>query len=155
MDQAEKEKLIQAMHNLKRAHAWGPSMEGVSRGEYFTLHTIQRLTQEAGESGPGAKVTDLSRAAQMSRPAVSQMLNSLENKQLVERIMAKSDRRVVYVKLSEKGAEQLEKTHRQFHYWFDRVMEELGPEDTAELTRLVNKLHGIMENLRADQMKGL
>ncbi|MGX8700090.1 MarR family winged helix-turn-helix transcriptional regulator [Caproiciproducens sp.] len=155
MDQAEKEKLIRAMHSLKRENAWGPPMEGVSRGEYFTLLTIRRLTQEAGESRPGAKATDLSRAAQMSRPAVSQMLNSLENKQLVERITAKSDRRVVYVKLSEKGAEQLEKTHRQFQHWFDRVMEELGPEDTAELTRLVNKLHGIMENFRADQGKGL
>lgn len=151
MDQTEKEKLFEAMHNLKRAHAWGPQMEGASRGEYFTLHMIHRLTEESGEGNPGAKITDLSHSAQMSRPAVSQMLNTLENKQLIERIMAKSDRRVVYVKLTRSGEELLQKSHEQFHFWFDRVVEKLGPEDTAELTRLVTKLRMIMENLRADQ----
>jgi DNA-binding MarR family transcriptional regulator len=83
----------------------------------------------------------------MSKPAVSQMLNTLENKKLIERVMAKSDRRVVYVKLTESGIEQLEKTHKQFQTWLDQIIEELGAEDTAELARLVNKLHLIMEHL--------
>nr|WP_319487528.1 MarR family transcriptional regulator [uncultured Caproiciproducens sp.] len=148
MEQKEKDKLLEAIHSLKRAQTWLPSTEGISRGEYFTLHTIHHLTEHVDDSKPGAKITDLSNAAQMSKPAVSQMLNILEDKKLIERVMAKSDRRVVYVKLTEAGAEQLKRTHQQFHYWFDQIIEELGEEDTAELARLVNKLHTIMENLQ-------
>ena len=148
MEQTEKDNLLEAIHSLKKAHSWGPMMPGISRGEYFTLHIISHLTENADKSAHGAKVTDVSRAARMSRPAVSQMLNSLENKQLVERVMAKNDRRVVYVKLTESGVEQLQKSHQQFHSWFDRVIEELGAEDTAELARLVNKLRVIMEGLQ-------
>ena len=148
MEQAEKEKLLEAIHSLKKTQAWFSALGGVSRGEYFTLHMIHHLTESADESESGTKITDLSRAVQMSRPAVSQMLNSLEKKGLVERVMAKSDRRVVYVKLTKTGEEQLEKTHHQFHSWFDQIIEELGAEDTAELVRLINKLHAIMERLQ-------
>lgn len=147
MEQAEKEKLIEALHSLKKTQTWSTSIGGVSKGEYFTLHMIHHLTKNSDESNPGAKITDLSKAAQMSKPAVSQMLNTLENKKWIERVMAKSDRRVVYVKLTGSGAEQLEKTHQQFQIWIDQIIEKLGAEDTAELARLVNKLHSIMEHL--------
>lgn len=147
MEQAEKEKLLEALHSLKKAQTWPSSMAGIPRGEYFMLHMIHHLTKKLNESETGAKITDLSKAAQMSRPAVSQMLNSLENKKLIERAMDKSDRRVVFVKLTDNGKDQLEKTHQQFHCWLDQIIEELGAEDTAELARLVNKLHLIMEHL--------
>jgi len=147
MEQAEKEKLIEALHSLKKAQTWSTSIEGVSRGEYFTLHMIHHLTKNTNESKPGARITDLSKAAQMSKPAVSQMLNTLENKKLIERVMDKNDRRVVFVKLTDSGDEQLEKTHKQFQFWMDQIIEELGAEDTAELARLIDKLRVIMEHL--------
>jgi DNA-binding MarR family transcriptional regulator len=147
MEQAEKEKLLEALHSLKRAHTCFSSPGEISRGEYFLLHRIFNLTQDTEES-VGVKITDLSKAVQMSRPAISQMLNSLEKKDFVVRIMAKSDRRVVYVKLTQAGAEELEKNRKQFQEFFDRLVEELGSNDTAELIRLVNKLHTIMEHLQ-------
>jgi DNA-binding MarR family transcriptional regulator len=148
MEQAEKDKLLEAIHSLKKTHTWFAALGGVSRGEYITLHTIYHLMESADESESGTKITDLSKAVQMSKPAVSQMLNSLEKKGLIERVMAKSDRRVVYVKLTEPGEKQLEKTHQQFHSWFDQIIEELGAADTAELVRLINKLHTITEHLQ-------
>lgn len=44
------------------------------------LHKISHLIRNSQEEKPGAKITDLSVAAEMSKPAVSQMLNSLEKK---------------------------------------------------------------------------
>jgi len=148
MEQTEKEKLLEALHSLKRTQTWLSPLGGVSRGEYITLHMIYHLSKNADENESGTKITDLSKAVQMSRPAVSQMLNCLEKKGLIERMMAKTDRRVVYAKLTQAGEEQLEKAHYQFHSWFDEIVEELGAEDTAELVRLINKLHAITEHLQ-------
>jgi DNA-binding MarR family transcriptional regulator len=151
MEQAEKEKLLVALHSLKKSQTWFSSIGGISRGEYFLLHRIFHLAENAEENNPGAKITDLSKAVQMSRPAISQMLNSLEKKGYIERIMAKSDRRVVYVKLTETGSEQLAKNQQQFHFLFNQIVEELGSQDTAELVRLVYKLNTIIEGLQIDR----
>lgn len=148
MEPAEKEKLLEALHSLKRAHTCFSSPGEISRGEYFLLHRIFHLTQDTEEESMGAKITDLSKAVQMSRPAISQMLNSLESKGFIERIMAKKDRRVVYVKLTQAGIEELEKNRQEFQNFFDRLVEELGSNDTAELIRLIKKLDAIIENLQ-------
>lgn len=147
MEKSVKEALMQAMHRIKRMRAILPLFPGVSRGEYFVLHQIFHLSERAGPEKPGAKITDLSVAAEMSKPAISQMLNSLEKKELIERIMAKSDHRVVYVRLTKVGRTQLEKTHERLSELMDRIIEELGVEDAMELTRLFNKLYDILEKV--------
>ncbi|NLJ30182.1 MAG: winged helix DNA-binding protein [Clostridiales bacterium] len=150
MEQNQKELLWSAMHRLKKSQAWPPRLSGVSRGEFFMLHQVARLERKKDGKAPGGKISDLSAATEMSKPAVSQMLNSLEDKGLVERIMTKSDRRVVYVRLTEKGRERLDATARQMNELLDRVVKELGPEDTEELTRLFIKLYQIMEKMKTE-----
>ena len=145
MEQSKKDLLVQAMHRLKKERTWFPVMDGVSRGEFFMLHKISHLIRNSQEEKPGAKITDLSVAAEMSKPAVSQMLNSLEKKGLIERIMTKTDRRVVYVKLTDSGKTQLEKIAQKMDELMDQIVEELGKEDTAELARLLDKLYIILE----------
>lgn len=147
MDSSQKELLVQAMHRLKRTQTWNPPLGNISRGEFFMLHKIFHLVRHAEEK-PGAKITDLSVAAEMSKPAVSQMLNSLESKGMIERIMTKSDRRVVYVRLTDVGQEQLEQAAKRFDSLMDAVVEKLGQEDTAELARIFDKLYGILENMK-------
>jgi Transcriptional regulators len=145
MEQSDKEALIQAFHKLRRPQTWRPMMTQISRGEFFMLHIISHRSREASPEKPGAKITDLSIAAEMSKPAVSQMLNSLEDKGMIERIMTKNDRRVVYVCLTEKGKQQLALAAREMEDLMEEVVRELGPEDTAELVRLLGKLHAVME----------
>ncbi len=147
MEQSKKDDLIQAMHRLKRTQNWLPPISGVSRGEFFMMHKIVSLSKNADGDKPGTKITDLSVATEMSKPAVSQMLNALEGKGLIERVMTKSDRRVVYVKLTESGEAQLKKTADHFSALLEEIVEELGQEDTAELARLFEKLYMIMEQI--------
>ncbi len=147
MEQSQKDQLIQAMHRLKKTQNWLPPLPGVSRGEFFMMHKIVALSKKADPEKPGAKITDLSVAAEMSKPAVSQMLNALEDKGLIERVMTKSDRRVVYVKLTDSGATQLKKAADHMTALLEEIIEGLGPEDTAELARLFEKLYRIMEEI--------
>ncbi len=148
MEQSQKELLIQAMHRLKRTHTWNPPLGNISRGEFFMLNRIAHLIRHMDEEKPGAKITDLSIAAEMSKPAVSQMLNSLENKDMIERVTTKSDRRVVYVRLTDNGKAQLDMAGKRFGRLMEEIVEKLGQEDTAELVRIFDKLNGILEDLR-------
>lgn len=147
MEQSQKEALMQSLHRLKKVHTWFTMPPEISRGEFFMLHKISHLSRDASPEKPGAKITDLSVAAEMSKPAVSQMLNSLEDKNMIERVTTKSDRRVVFVRLTEQGQKQLKATIESLNRLMEQVVDELGPEDTAELTRLFEKLHGIIERM--------
>ncbi len=148
MELSQKEMLMQAMHRMKKAQVWPPFFPGVSRGEFFMLHKIEHLVKNKDTEKPGAKITDLSVAAEMSKPAVSQMLNSLEEKGMIERVMTKNDRRVVYVNLTEQGKTQLEKIAKQMDSLLDEIVKELGQEDTEEFARLLNKLNHILEEIK-------
>lgn len=148
MDQHQKELLLHALHKLKKSQAWPQQFAGVSRGEFFMLHKIVCLLKNSDDEKPGTKITDISVATEMSKPAVSQMLNSLEDKGMIERIMTKSDRRVVYVRLTEKGRSKMLETTRQMDDLMDEVVEMLGDEDTKELARLFDKLYVILEEIR-------
>ncbi len=147
MEISQRQKLLESIGKLKKAHKWFPTDSGVSRGEFFMLHKIVKLNKELQENKPGVKISDLSAAGQMSKPAVSQMLNSLEDRGLVKRVMTKEDRRVVYVDLTESGHMQLKKTMNEFSNLLDKIVAELGEEDTATLVRLFDKLYDIIENM--------
>ena len=62
----------------------------------------------------------------MSMPAVSQILNSLEEKGLIERKMDRNDRRVVYASLTPKGNQLLEDVMSCFSKFMDRIVDGLG-----------------------------
>ncbi|MFD2881340.1 MarR family winged helix-turn-helix transcriptional regulator [Paenibacillus rhizoplanae] len=51
----------------------------------------------------GLKVSEISRFLGLTPPTVTQLINSLEAKQMVERQADASDRRVVRIKLTEQG----------------------------------------------------
>ncbi|HEX2985215.1 MAG TPA: MarR family transcriptional regulator [Caproiciproducens sp.] len=150
MEQSEKDRLLQAMHRLKKTPSNFFMMQGLSRTEFFVLHRLHYMEKEQNKEQPGIKTTDLSIAAEMSKPAVSQILNSLEDRGLIERFMTKSDRRVVFVRITQPGLEQLDKRKEQLNLLLDKVIRELGPQDTAELTRLFEKLHHITEKLEKE-----
>ena len=90
----------------------------------------------------------------MSKPAVSQMLNLLESRGLVKRTAARSDRRVVYVRLTESGRELRGRIQKSYEATVDRIVGELGPRDTAELLRLFNRLCDIFAELGGAEEAG-
>lgn len=147
MEQQQKEALMQTMHRLKKYKPWPPVVSDISRGEFYMLHKIFHLVHAAGNDKPGVKISVISTEMLMSRPAASQMLNSLEDKGLIERIITKSDRRVVYVNLTERGEKVLKEAFMEMNVVMDKVIEKLGTEDTTVLTKLLDKLCNILEEI--------
>lgn len=89
------------------------------------------------------KMSELSDHIEATKPATSQLVNRLEEKELIERFMTKEDRRVVYVKLTDKGREYYEINRTRLMDFLDYLMQEMGEGEAKELLRLFNRYREI------------
>lgn len=106
--------LFQAFHRIKKSsmsRAHKNLTHNLKPHEFFLLSTIKNLQieqkREAEAShlppAPGVKVSEISRVAGISMPGVSQTITTLEKHGYVSRTACRSDRRLVYVNLTEAG----------------------------------------------------
>lgn len=154
MTASRKQELMEALHKLKRAARFNVTKGGLSKGECYLLQQIEKRNRETEDGAPGVRISDLSAHAHMSKPAVSQMLNVLEEKNMVLRIMTKDDRRVVYVALTQDGQAALDRFFHLADAAMDRMISRLGEEDTDLLIRLVNRLYDIVSEMDAQEESG-
>ncbi|WP_326974593.1 MarR family winged helix-turn-helix transcriptional regulator [Caproicibacter sp. BJN0012] len=112
--------------------------------EIFFLNLVDQLNRQPSGSLPGVRISELGSAAGMSKPAISQLVRVLEKKGLIRRSTDRKDRRVILVCLSQSGARQLEQSTRSCQSMINQITEKLGPEDTAELRRLFNRIRLIL-----------
>jgi len=150
MDGNQRSELFEVISKFKKLRSWIPPVPGLSHGEFMMMHMLDKCRElKVNQDNPGIKISTLSAHMHMSMPGASQMLNSLENKGMVERIMAKDDRRVIYVNFTEKGRTLLTESMQDFLGAMDQVLEEFGEKDSKELIVLLNRLSDIMERLKS------
>ena len=94
------------------------------------------------------KVSDLSEKLGLSNSTVSGIIDRLENQEMVERIRSKEDRRVVYVKLTDKCKENSQKPFEEINKMFEEMMEKATPEEIATILKGLNTLEDVMERLK-------
>lgn len=135
-----KKELADVLSHLKRNKRPFPVNVGIAPGEFFVLGMIERF-QDVHMGG--IKASTIGEVSHMSRPGVSQMLKTLEKKNLIKRVMAEEDRRVVLVCLTDSGKEVLRKSKKSFLAMVDRVYEDFGEEDTKKFIELLNRFQTI------------
>ena len=74
-------------------------------------------------------------------PNTTRLIDKLLQKKLVNRYRCETDRRVVYVEITEKGMEQIE-TIQPLFIEEDTVMKNLSEEECTQLSELLDKLRG-------------
>ena len=109
------------------------------------------INHKDDENYYGIKTSDLTKNLCITKPATSKALNSLEEKGYIQRSSNKTDRRVVYVKLTEEGKLYLEEQNIKFKNFTCKVVEKMGEEDTDNLIRLFDKLYNIIEEIQSEQ----
>lgn len=157
----EEEKTSKIIDTFQRFHQsqrkpFAPKIEGITQNDFFLLHHLmmclkqkKELTGDTGER-LGIQISVLSVAANMSKPAVSQALNSLEDRGLLERFTSKGDRRAVYVTMTDRGNQVMEQGWKVFVSFMDRVEKEMGEENTRRLVELVEQFMNIMQQVRGE-----
>ncbi|WP_195251144.1 MarR family winged helix-turn-helix transcriptional regulator [Romboutsia sp. 1001713B170207_170306_H8] len=124
--------------------------------EFMLLKAINCLKDHNNSNGQffkGVKASDLSKYSMITKPAISKLINTLEEKGFVERVADKSDRRVVYVNLTNSGEEILIKENQMFEEFTQKVVEKMGEKDTDEMIRLFKKMYDSIVEIKKENQE--
>jgi DNA-binding MarR family transcriptional regulator len=126
------QELVQMLSQFKQIGSQAHADQEVRQSEFRLLFTL--LETDA----TGIKVSDLSMQMQITPGAVTHMLNPLEEGGYIARLADPADRRVVLVKLTDKGKHTVETLKAKFLEKLTGLVGFLGERDVRELLRLVS-----------------
>ncbi|HHZ06691.1 MAG TPA: MarR family transcriptional regulator [Clostridiales bacterium] len=116
---------------------------------FWTMHGIMCQNPQTEQVAIGDLVKHLS----LSKPAITQNINKLEDKGLVQRVTLRSDRRATYVQFTNKGKLLFEKEKRNIDDKMAEFVRRMGDEDTIKFIELLNKFRKITEEMQTDNDK--
>ncbi|MCG7408179.1 MarR family transcriptional regulator [Paenibacillus sp. ACRRX] len=140
-------KLAQSFMRLSKAEWHQRMTTGKKRSEMMLLFCIKR---QAHDGEPAMRVSEISSLLRVASPTVTQTLNGLENKGLIERVMDKQDRRAVRVKLTEAGIKLTEEGEQRFADHMNGLIAYLGEEDSGQLVELLKKVYEYYDMLNQE-----
>ena len=135
------EAVFEAKHSLHRVIHFA----NVPRGTFAAMFLIDQMNREPQQERavPGVTVSMLSERLHNSRPAVTRLINDLEEQGYVVKLTAKQDRRFVYLMLTPDGQAVLSEAKRTFFTAVHQMTQLLGEEDSRELLRLLRRISAL------------
>ena len=100
---------------------------------------MMREIVEASESGTRVISSQLAKKLGVTRSAVSQIVNKLENNNVVRRVPDKKDRKIAYIELSECALEMYGKLKMRVGRIMDAVVAKLGERRVEEFIGCANE----------------
>lgn len=143
-----KEALISAVVRFKRADNF---LSYRFRLQLSELAVMGRAAGGCDLAEKGMCVSEIHETLHISKPAVSQTLNSLERKGYILRAIDPADRRKITVTVTAKGRAELEECTRCFDQMMDDVLETFGAENAAMLIEQIHRLMDILDALQCEQ----
>ena len=147
MELSRKQLLEKIMANMGELHTCiASSRDGflaqfeLSRPQMELLFSVKHTARSTGE---------LAKMFNITSSAVSQMVDQLERKQLVERVRDHTDRRVTYVKLADEAHKEFNVFRAKF---IDRLSERFTSVTDDELVTLQNILTKTIDHLKKETL---
>ena len=110
------------------------------------FYVLQHVFQQMDRKGVNyVTPTELSEVMEVTKPAISKMLNVLEDKGYIERQQDSKDRRAVYVTLTEKGQGVREESMKIVREAVNRIIRQMG-DQAAD--RLIDALQDLLLAVR-------
>ena len=147
MEPSIKEQLIRAVFRFRRLNMNFPQTHHIRMREFFLL---RRLAGDATCEDGRSLLTDMHRHLHITKPAVSQMLNSLEKKAYIRREIDKEDRRKISITITPQGREALRQAKTDMDELLDMTIARFGEENTRQLISLLTLLADVSEGIAAE-----
>jgi len=132
------QKLLEAFSQFHKLNWRQSPIVGLKPSEIMVLYCLRKRTPP---DSPGIKVSELSSALMVATPTITQLINGLETNGFVERTMDPEDRRVVRIKLTDKGSSTVDKATDSFFDSFNGLVEYLGEEESSQLAEVLSKVY--------------
>jgi DNA-binding MarR family transcriptional regulator len=130
------QRLMRAFMQFGRAEWHQRSIMGYKPSEIRVLFCIKK----GGKPGTSeSTVSEISKLLHVTSPTVTQLIKGLEAEGLIERTTNLTDRRVVGIKLTEKGEEVTQRARKDFLESINGLIEYLGEEQSEQLAELLLK----------------
>jgi DNA-binding MarR family transcriptional regulator len=146
LDFTTEDKIVASIRRLIRAvdlHSrWLVDEYGLTGPQLATLKACAQL-------GP-ASATALAKAAHISKPTMTGILDRLEQNELINRTRATEDRRSVMVSLTDRGAKLMEKAPSLLH---DRFRNQLSKLEDWEQSSLLSSLQRLAAMMDAEEIE--
>nr|WP_010495221.1 MarR family transcriptional regulator [Paenibacillus elgii] len=110
-------------------------------GEIMVLYFI---SMNVKDESPGLMVSEISGKLNVTSPTVTQHINSLEAQELVERQPDPADRRVVRIRLSDKGKKYIQRINEARLNMFVGLVNHLGEEESLLFAEMMRKASDYM-----------
>lgn len=147
MQTDDKYKLVEQFRRMRQFMNSIPLKTGISHSEFCLLNIIM---DDPGNAD-GMTVSAIAAELDVTPPAVSRSLKSLESRGLVTRETNLINRRNTMVRLTESGRELLENSRKQMDAMLERVHEKMGEERKNQLCGLLSEMTEIIENYVAEK----
>ncbi|WP_342438990.1 MarR family winged helix-turn-helix transcriptional regulator [Paenibacillus sp. FSL L8-0436] len=150
---SQEEKLLMVFENIKRLTTRTKWNDSIPHGEFLMMFAINVMMKkesrepEAPEC-PGVMISKLSELLQISRPTASQVVSSLEEKGYIERAMSVTDRRVIYISLTEQGQTEFNKNMERYSSVMNEIIEKVGREEVNQLIDTCERLRNVVDEVR-------
>lgn len=118
---------------------------GLNYPELFACHTVHCNDK----MGKPTRAKDLARVLEISKPGVSKLLNSMEEKGLIVREHRSEDRKAVFVLLTDKALALLEEQKATASVVTKKVFAEMGTDKAKQLVSLVDLFYDSYKKVEA------
>ena len=147
MQTDDKYKLVEQFRRMRQFMNSIPLKTGISHSEFCLLNIIM----DSSDHTDGMTVSAIAAELDVTPPAVSRSLKSLESRGLVTRETNLINRRNTMVRLTESGRELLEYSRKQMDVMMERVHEKMGEERKNQLCDLLAEMTEIIEKYVAEK----
>lgn len=128
------QELARMFGQLARSGSKSRSFKGLRQSEFYLLTTVSYY---AGPESSGVKISEISKSLQMTPAGATHLVDAVEQGGFLERLSDPDDRRIVLVRTTGKGEEQIKATEQHFFEVFQGLAAHLGEQDTKEMIRLL------------------
>ena len=113
----------------------------------FNLSQLKAMSAFRGDEGKDHTMGELSRNIQVTMPSMTEMIDGLEELGIAERWRDSDDRRVVRVKLTEKGKQMRKEYMARRRQELENIFSKLSVEDWDELINSLEKASQILQKI--------
>ena len=137
-------KLFQTLKDMEDLNLFSDAAK-LSKTEF---RLVREIVMEH-EKGNGIISSELSRRLGVTRSAVSQIVTKLESQDVVKRTPAPDDRKIAYIRLSDRCIAIYNEQCRQANALVAEVVKEVGEKKMDRLFAIYEEFHTTLERVRA------
>jgi DNA-binding MarR family transcriptional regulator len=112
----------------------------------FDVTQVQFAAMQALKANPGIEQAQIASLIAYDRATIGGVVDRLEKKGYITRVISKSDRRAREVNLSETGSQALEQLTLPVRALQDEILENLDAEERAIFISMVQKVTGVQSS---------